>query len=122
MSTVRIPPVLRTATGGMKQVDVAGATVGEAVTALVAAYPALASRLLTADGSLNRFVNVYLNGTDIRHLQELATLLGDTDSLVLLPAMAGGASDESDGSLRAYGRVRALDEPPPIPHYSRHRE
>jgi molybdopterin converting factor small subunit len=90
MSAIRIPPVLRTATGGQKQVQVDGATVGEVLGALVATYPGLGSQVLAPDGSLNRFVNVYLNDTDVRHLQELATAVAPTDTLVLLPAMAGG--------------------------------
>jgi molybdopterin converting factor small subunit len=90
MSAVRIPPVLRTATGGAKQVEVGGDTVGAVIDALVAAYPALGPQLRGADGELNRFVNVFVNDTDIRHLDALATPIGERDTLVLLPAMAGG--------------------------------
>ncbi len=90
MSAVRIPPVLRTATGGAKQVDATGATVGEVIDSLVATYPALGPQLRSPDGALNRFVNVFLNDEDIRHLQALETPIGDRDTLVLLPAMAGG--------------------------------
>jgi len=90
MSQVRIPPVLRPSAGGLKNVDVSGATVGEALTALIAAYPALRSRLLDDEGGLNRFVNVFLNETDVRHLQALDTPLTATDTILLLPAMAGG--------------------------------
>ncbi len=90
MSAVRIPPVLRAATGGQKQVAVVGATVGEVIDALVAAYPGLEQQLRAPDGSLNRFVNVFLNDTDIRHLDALATPVGERDTVVLLPAMAGG--------------------------------
>lgn len=90
MSTVRIPPTLRTATDGTKLVDVEGATVQEVVDNLVGRYPSLAAQLLGSDGSVNRFVNVFLNDTDVRHLDGLATAVGDRDSVVLLPAMAGG--------------------------------
>jgi molybdopterin synthase sulfur carrier subunit len=90
MSAVRIPPTLRGATAGEKRVSVAGATVGEVVAALVAAYPALSEQLLDAQGALNRFVNVFLNDTDIRHLSGLETPVGESDQLLLLPAMAGG--------------------------------
>lgn len=90
MSTIRIPPVLRTAAGGSKTVEVAGATVGEAITTLVAQHPGLRDQVLAADGSLNRFVNVYVNGKDVRYEQELATPVGPTDTIILLPAMAGG--------------------------------
>ena len=90
MSTVRIPPTLRVATGGAKQVEVPGGTVREVVTELVALHPGLESQLLAPDGDLNRFVNAFLNDTDVRHLQALDTPVGDADTLVLLPAMAGG--------------------------------
>ncbi len=90
MSTVRIPPTLRASTGGAKQVEVAGGTVREVVAGLVVAYPALGSQLLASNGELNRFVNAFLNDTDVRHLQALDTPVAETDTLVLLPAMAGG--------------------------------
>jgi molybdopterin converting factor small subunit len=90
MTAIRIPPVLRTAAGGQKQVEVTGGSVGEALDALIAAFPGLRDQLLTDDGSLNRFVNVYVNGRDVRYEQELATPVGDQDTIILLPAMAGG--------------------------------
>ena len=68
MSTVRIPPTLRTATGGAKQVEVPGGTVREVVTGLVALHPGLEAQLIAPDGDLNRFVNAFLNDTDVRHL------------------------------------------------------
>jgi molybdopterin converting factor small subunit len=90
MSTVWIPQVLRAAAGGNKQVELAGTSVGEVVDALVAQYPSLRGQLLTDDGALNRFVNVYVNGQDVRYLDGLSTQLGERDELRLLPAMAGG--------------------------------
>ncbi len=90
MSTVRIPPTLRVATGGAKQVQVPGGTVREVVTGLVALHPGLEAQLLAPGGDLNRFVNAFLNDTDVRHLQDLDTPVGEADTLVLLPAMAGG--------------------------------
>ena len=90
MTTVRIPPTLRVATGGAKQVEVPGGTVREVVTGLVAVYPGLESQLLGPDGDLNRFVNAFLNDTDVRHLEALDTPVAEADTLVLLPAMAGG--------------------------------
>jgi molybdopterin converting factor small subunit len=57
----------------------------------VATYPGLTTQLLTPEGELNRFVNVFLNDTDVRHLDDLDTATSDRDALVLLPAMAGGA-------------------------------
>ena len=90
MSLVRIPPTLRTATGGEKRVEVAGTTVREVVSALVVAYPGLEAQLIGQDGDLNPFVNAFLNDTDIRHLEGLDTPVGERDTLSLLPAMAGG--------------------------------
>ena len=90
MTTVRIPPTLRTVTGGEKRVDVSGETVREVVTALVVAHPGLEAQLLGQDGDLNSFVNAFLNDTDIRHLQGLETPVTERDTLSLLPAMAGG--------------------------------
>lgn len=90
MSEIRIPPVLRANTDGAKRVTIDGATVREVIDRLVAAYPGTAAQLRTPDGELNRFVNVFVNGTDVRHLQALDTPVGDRDEVVLLPAMAGG--------------------------------
>ncbi len=90
MSLVRIPPVLRASAGGEKQVDVAGGTVGEVLSALVDRFPALGPQLLTDAGELNRFVNVYVDGQDVRFLQERATPVGPADTVIILPAMAGG--------------------------------
>jgi sulfur-carrier protein len=90
MTTVRIPPVLRAQVGEAKQVQAAGGTVGEVIGQLVEQHPALREQLFTSDGQLNRFVNVYLNGQDVRYLQELDTPVDERDTLVLLPAMAGG--------------------------------
>ena len=92
MSTVRIPPVLRANAAGNKQVEVPGATVGEVLDGLVGQFPSLSSQLFTPEGELNRFVNVYLNDQDIRYLQERATPVGERDTLIILPAMAGGAA------------------------------
>jgi len=90
MSTVRIPPTLRPAANGAKTLEVDGATVGDVLASLVAAHPAIGPSVLAADGSLNRFVNVFVNGTDVRHLDDLATAVAPTDTVLLLPAMAGG--------------------------------
>ena len=91
MTAVRSPPVRRAAAGNQKQVEVVGTTVGEALDALIAQFPSLRDQLLTPEGTLNRFVNVYVNGRDVRYEQELATPVAATDTVVLLPAMAGGS-------------------------------
>ena len=90
MSTVRLPSVLRANANGERAIEVDGSTIGAAVQELVGRHPALASQLLTADGELHRFVNVYLNGQDVRYLAGLATPVGDRDEIRLLPAIAGG--------------------------------
>ena len=90
MSVVRIPSVLRAAAGGNKQLELSGASVGDVVEGLVAEYPSLRGQLLTDGGELNRFVNIYVNGQDVRYLDGLATPVGERDEVRLLPAMAGG--------------------------------
>ena len=90
MTAVRIPPVLRAQVGGLKQVEAVGETVGQVLDSLLEQFPSLRDQLLTPDGTLNRFVNVYVNGRDVRYEQELATPVTAADTVVLLPAMAGG--------------------------------
>jgi sulfur-carrier protein len=90
MATVKIPPVLRTQTGGEAEVAADGATVGEVLRALAAAHPGTESQLFSQDGDLNRYVNVYLNDEDVRVLDGLETPLTQGDTVVILPAMAGG--------------------------------
>jgi MoaD family protein len=88
---VRLPTQLRDATSGQASVPAAGQTVAEVLADLTAAYPALAGRIVTGDGSLHKFVNVYLNDDDIRYLDKLDTKVGDGDQISILPAVAGGA-------------------------------
>ena len=90
MATIRIPPVLRPSVGGEREVSAAGTTVGQVLGGLIEAHPATQSQLFGADGELNRYVNVYLNDEDVRVLDGLDTSVGETDVLVILPAMAGG--------------------------------
>ncbi len=90
MTRVRIPPVLRTQVNGQKEVEAAGSTVGEVMHDLIARYPAMGEQLMAADGGLHRFVNVYLNGQDVRYMQLLETPVAERDALIILPAMAGG--------------------------------
>jgi MoaD family protein len=90
MATVRIPPVLRAQTGGRPEVEAGGSNVGEVLRALTAAHPDTESQLFGSDGDLNRYVNVYLNDEDVRVLDGLDTAVSDGDTVVILPAMAGG--------------------------------
>ena len=90
MATVRIPPVLRASVGGEKELRAEGASVGEILKSVVESHPDTRSQLFSADGELNRYVNVYLNDEDVRVLDGLETSVGSGDTLVILPAMAGG--------------------------------
>lgn len=90
MSRVLIPQVLRPDVGGARALDVEGATIGEVVDTLVEQHPSLGGRLRSPEGGLHRFVNVYLNGADVRYLDGLDTRVGDLDEVRLLPAIAGG--------------------------------
>ena len=90
MATIKIPPVLRQSVGGEKEVQADGGTVGDALRALAEQHPATQSQLFSDDGQLNRYVNVYLNDEDVRVLDGLETDVGESDTLVILPAMAGG--------------------------------
>ena len=90
MATVRIPPVLRQQTGGQTEVEAAGGNVGEVLRALTAAHPATEEQLFGPDGDLNRYVNVYLNDEDVRVLKGLETSVADGDTVIIMPAMAGG--------------------------------
>ena len=90
MSTVFIPSVLRSSVGGVKSLEVEGDSIRSVVDGLVERHPSLVGQLLTTDGDLNRFVNVYVNGQDVRYLAGLDTPVTPTDEVRLLPAMAGG--------------------------------
>ena len=90
MSTIKIPPVLRSSTGGEKEVAAEGADVGEVLRSLADQHPETQRQLFGEDGSLNRYVNVYLNDEDVRVLGGLDTAVKPEDTLVILPAMAGG--------------------------------
>lgn len=86
---VRIPSQLRTLTQGREEVSVAGATVGEVLVNLDAGNPGLRDRLVDEKG-VRRFINLYLNDDDVRFLDGLETAVKDTDTLTIVPAIAGG--------------------------------
>ena len=96
MSVVRIPSVLRAAAGGNKQLELSGASVGDVVEGLVAEYPSLRGQLLTDGGELNRFVNIYVNGQDVRYLDGLATPVGERDEVRVFVLFAFAIPDEGD--------------------------
>lgn len=92
MSTisVRLPTVLRPAADGNSEVEAAGSTVGDVMKELVTKYPGLETNLLDDEGSVRKFVNIYLNDEDIRFLGKLETPVAEGDEVAILPAVAGG--------------------------------
>jgi sulfur-carrier protein len=90
VATIRIPPVLRPSVGGEKELSAGGASVEEVLRAIAQEHPDTESQLFAPDGGLNRYVNVYLNDEDVRVLDGLETAVSERDTLVILPAMAGG--------------------------------
>jgi MoaD family protein len=89
---VRVPTILRPYTNGQKAVTGAGDTIADLLSDLDTSYPGIRARLITEDGSLHRFVNVYINDEDVRFLGALDAKLGDGDTVTILPAVAGGAT------------------------------
>jgi len=90
MPTIRIPNPLRSYVRGQTEVPVQGATAGMALEDMLTQYPAFRPQLCKADGSLRAFVNLFLNGQNIRDLRGLDTPLGPGDILNLVPSIAGG--------------------------------
>lgn len=89
MSKVQIPPVLRQSTGGARVVEASGDTLGELLDNLYAQYPDLQSRI-SSDNGLSTYVNVYVNDEDVRTLGGIKTPVAASDTVIILPAMAGG--------------------------------
>ena len=87
---VRLPTVLRPHAGGKSTVTAEGSTIGEVLADLVRTYPGMAGQVLTEDGTLHRFVNVYVDDDDVRYLDQLDTSVSDGDTVSILPAVAGG--------------------------------
>ncbi|WP_354697863.1 Sulfur carrier protein CysO [Paraconexibacter sp. AEG42_29] len=90
MATIRIPPVLRPSVGGEREVTAEGDTIEAVLRSLTSQHPETEGQLFGDDGDLNKYVNVYLNDEDVRVLDGLQTTVGASDSLTILPAMAGG--------------------------------
>ncbi|HEX7744822.1 MAG TPA: MoaD/ThiS family protein [Micromonosporaceae bacterium] len=88
---VRIPTILRSHTGGAKVVEGSGDTLDALLSDLDNRHAGLRARLVTADGNLHRFVNVYVNDEDVRFLGALDAKVSDGDTVTILPAVAGGA-------------------------------
>ena len=90
MAKVKLPTQLRDAAGGATEAQAPGATVGEVLEALYTEHGELRERISDSDGTLRRFVNVYIRGEDIRFLDGLDTEVGESDEVTILPAVAGG--------------------------------
>ncbi|NQW19935.1 MAG: MoaD/ThiS family protein [Chloroflexi bacterium] len=87
---VKIPTPLRKLTNGETSVDAEGETIGAVVEALEGAFPGMRARLVDDSGDLRHFVNIYLNGEDVRYLDGLNSVVSDKDELSIVPAVAGG--------------------------------
>ncbi|MCI0521720.1 MAG: MoaD/ThiS family protein [Chloroflexi bacterium] len=90
MPTLRIPSPLRSYTNGQAEVNVQGVTVGDALADLTTQFPTLRPHLFNGQAELRPFVNLFLNEENIKDLQGLATPLGGSDRLMLIPSIAGG--------------------------------
>ena len=89
--TVRIPTPLRRVTDGQDKVDTEGATLAQIIDSMESQYPGIKERLCDEDGNLRNFVNVYVNGEDVRFLEGIDSATGDGDEISIVPAVAGGA-------------------------------
>lgn len=109
MSRIRIPPVLRPEAGGQATVETEGSTVGDALEALVRTFPALNDKIFR-EGVVQPYLQVYIDGEDIKTLDGLSTRVPTDSTILLLPAIAGGASEET--AVRTMTRRR-------LPHEAR---
>jgi molybdopterin converting factor small subunit len=87
---VRLPTVLRQHAGGQASVRANGGTVGEVFEDLVRQFPGLGGQVVTPEGALHKFVNVYVDDDDVRYLDKLGTKVSDDTVITVLPAVAGG--------------------------------
>ena len=93
MPIVRIPPILRPEAGNNRQLEMEGTTVREVLESLVAAYPPLRDRIFAEGDELPQFLNVFIDGSDVRLFDGLETKVGADATVILLPAVAGGRGD-----------------------------
>jgi sulfur-carrier protein len=88
---IRIPTILRPHTGGQSKVKATGSTVGELFTDLIGQFPGIGGQIVTSEGQLHKFVNVYVNDDDVRYIGKLDAIVKEGDVVSILPAVAGGA-------------------------------
>ena len=110
---VRIPTILRSYTGNAKAVEGSGDTIADLLADLDTRHPGIKARLITAEGGLHRFVNVYINDEDVRFLGALDAKLNDGDNVTILPAVAGGAFAFAAAHALLDGRARTPRNPSP---------
>lgn len=89
-ATINLPTILRVHAGGSRTIEATGQTVGEVFSSVSEKYPKLAEQLVSAEGGLPVFVNVFLDDEDIRYLGGLETPIDDGSEITILPAVAGG--------------------------------
>ena len=94
-ATLYVPTPLRKLTNGQSKVPVAATSIADLIERADAEFPGFRDRVLDADGEVKRFINVFVNGVDVRTLQGKATLVKDGDEVSVIPAMAGGCALES---------------------------
>ena len=116
MSRVRIPPTLRDAVGGAREIEVSGGTLREVLSDLVARFPALGRQVLENGNGLAPFVNVYVDNEDIRTLGGLDTPVREGSTVILLPAMAGGERTLTPSILGTIGDTPLVELPRLAPH------
>ena len=87
---VRIPTPLRRLTGGQDKVSIEGHNLNEVITTLEAEFPGIKARICDDQGELRNFVNVYINGEDVRFMDGVETLTNAGDEISIVPAVAGG--------------------------------
>lgn len=90
MATVLIPTPLRRFTGGQAKLAVAASDIGSLIQSINSQYPGIAEKVLDSDGNVKRFINIFVNDSEIRTLQGLATAVKESDQVSIVPAMAGG--------------------------------
>ncbi len=98
-ATIFVPTPLRKTTRGQAKIQIDASTLQEAIERADALYPGFRERVLDADGEVKRFINVFVNGVDVRKLEGRATAVHDGDEVAVIPAMAGGAVESTDSQI-----------------------
>jgi molybdopterin synthase sulfur carrier subunit len=111
MPTVYVPSPLRRVTGGQSKVQVTGRTLEAVLTNLERQYPGVRKQVCDDTGEVRSFINVFVNGTEVRQLQGLATALTETDEVSIIPAMAGGTPTHGYKVSKRHSRVRSSSHP-----------